>query len=53
MGNWLQDFPYRMDLSLWIFVLAAVIAFVIAVITVSLQAYRAALANPATSLRYE
>ncbi len=53
MGNWLQDFPYRMHLSLWIFVLAAVIAFVIAVITVSLQAYRAALANPANSLRHE
>jgi putative ABC transport system permease protein len=53
MGNWLQDFPYRTELSLWIFIVAAVIAFIIAIITVSLQAYRAALANPADSLRYE
>lgn len=53
MGNWLQDFPYRTDLSVWIFFVAAIIAFIIAIITVSLQAYRAGLANPADSLRHE
>lgn len=53
MTDWLQDFPYRMNLSWWIFVLAALLAFIIALITVSLQAFRAARANPADSLRYE
>jgi putative ABC transport system permease protein len=53
MTDWLQDFPYKMDLKFWIFILSALIAFLIALITVSLQAYRAAQANPADSLRYE
>ena len=53
MSNWLQDFPYRTDLDIWIFIVSAGISFLVATITVSIQAYRAAVANPARSLRHE
>ena len=53
MSRWLQNFAYRIDLYLWMFVLAAIIAFFIALITISFQSVRAALKNPADSLRYE
>ena len=53
MSKWLQNFAYRIDLYLWMFVLAAVIAFFIALITVSFQTIKASLKNPAESLRYE
>ncbi len=53
MSRWLQGFAYRINLGIWIFVLAASIALVIAVMTVSYQSVKAALANPAESLRYE
>lgn len=53
MNNWLQNFAYRTPLSWWIFVLAALIAFGIALITVSFKAVNAALANPVKSLRSE
>jgi putative ABC transport system permease protein len=53
MNNWLQDFAYRISISWWIFVLAGVIALLIALITVSFQAIRAALMNPVKSLRTE
>lgn len=53
MNRWLQDFPNRIDLSVWIFVAAAFVAVVIALITTLYQAWRAASANPATSLKYE
>jgi putative ABC transport system permease protein len=53
MHRWLQNFAYRISIEVWIFFLAAFLAFMIAVITVSYQAVRAALANPAESLRYE
>jgi putative ABC transport system permease protein len=53
MHRWLQNFVYRMDVHPIIFVLAAVISLSIALITVSYQAIRAALANPVDSLRYE
>lgn len=53
MSNWLQDFPYRTDLDIWIFIASAGISFLVATITVSIQAYRAAIANPARSLRHE
>jgi putative ABC transport system permease protein len=51
--TWLQDFAYRTNLTAWIFVLSAGLALVIALITVSFQSIRAALANPVESLRYE
>ena len=53
MNQWLQDFAYRIDIPLWVFVLAGVAAFAIALITVSFQAVKAAVANPVKSLRTE
>jgi putative ABC transport system permease protein len=53
MNRWLQGFAYRMDIHPLIFVLTALISLSIALITVSYQAIRAALANPVDSLRYE
>ena len=53
MTNWLQDFAYRVDISLMIFLLTTIISMIIALATVSFQATKAALANPVRSLRYE
>ncbi len=53
MHQWLQNFAYRVDLQPWIFVLSGVIAFVIALLTISFQILKAALSNPVCSLRYE
>ena len=53
MNKWLQNFAYRIDIGLWVFVLAGAMALLIALLTVSWQAIRAATANPVESLRYE
>ncbi len=53
MNKWLQDFAYRVEISWWIFALAGIIAIVIALLTVSYQSIRAAMANPVKSLRTE
>jgi putative ABC transport system permease protein len=53
MNKWLQGFAYRIGLSWWIFILAAVLALLIALSTVSFQAIKAAVANPVKSLRTE
>jgi len=53
MNRWLRSFVFRIDIKLWVFLLAAVIATAIALLTVGLQAAKAALANPVESLRYE
>ena len=53
MNKWLQDFAYRIHIGWWVFALAGSLALVIALLTVSTQALRAALANPVESLRYE
>ncbi len=53
MSKWLQDFTWRIDMGWFTFALAGLIAIVIAVLTVSLHAIRAALANPVNSLRSE
>ncbi|MFT3705381.1 MAG: ABC transporter permease [Agriterribacter sp.] len=53
MTNWLQNFAYRTPLHWWIFVLAAVITFGIALFTVGVKALKAAGANPVKSLRTE
>jgi len=53
MDKWLQDFAYRIDISPWIFIGAAVVAMLIAMLTISFQAVKAALANPVKSLRTE
>jgi putative ABC transport system permease protein len=53
MNRWLQDFAYRIDISWWVFALAGGMALLIALLTVSIQAVKAALANPVEALRYE
>jgi putative ABC transport system permease protein len=53
MNRWLQNFAYRIDLSWWVFALASGLALLIALLTVSTQAIKAALANPVEALRYE
>jgi putative ABC transport system permease protein len=53
MSKWLQSFTYRVDISWWMFALAGFIAVFIALLTVSLQAIKAAIANPVKSLRTE
>jgi len=53
MDRLLQFYAYRISIGIWIFLLAAFLALVIAVSTVGFQAMRAALANPADALRYE
>lgn len=53
MNNWLQDFAYRIAIGWWVFALAGGLALLIALLTVSFQAIKAALANPVEALRYE
>ncbi len=53
MNKWLQSFAYRINISWWVFVIAGVVAILIALITVSFQAIKAAIANPVKSLRTE
>jgi putative ABC transport system permease protein len=53
MDKWLQDFAYRTSIDWWIFIVAGLLALFIAVLTVSLQIIKAALANPVKSLRTE
>jgi putative ABC transport system permease protein len=52
-SQWLQNFAYRVSIGWWVFGAAAVIALIIAVLTVSSQAVKAALSNPVKSLRTE
>jgi putative ABC transport system permease protein len=52
-NKWLQNYPYRIALSWWLFVAAALLVIMIALITVSFQAVKAAVANPVKSLRTE
>lgn len=53
MKSWLNNFAYRTSLTLWIFLAAALLSLVVAVLTVSYQSIKAALSNPADSLKYE
>jgi hypothetical protein len=53
LKNWLQAFAYRTPLSWWIFVGSGLLALIIALLTVSYQAMKAALANPVEALKYE
>ena len=53
MHRWLADFAYRIDISWWIFLLAGIIAASIALLTVSVQAIKAAITNPVKNLRTE
>ena len=53
MNKWLEDFHYRISIQWWIFIIAGILALVIAFATISLQTIRAARANPVKSLRTE
>jgi putative ABC transport system permease protein len=53
MHRWLEDFAYRTDIGWWVFAVAGGLSMVIAMLTVSTQAIKAALANPVEALRYE
>jgi len=52
-NRWLQHFAYKIDITWWVFVLASGLAVAIAILTISFQSLRAALMNPAKSLRTE
>lgn len=53
MRKWLQNFAFQVNIDLWIFIAAAALALIIAIVTVSYQSLKAAHSNPAHSLRYE
>jgi putative ABC transport system permease protein len=53
LSKWMEDFTYRIDIPWWIFIAAAILALVVALVTVSVQAIKAALTNPVKSLRTE
>lgn len=53
MNEWLQNFAYRVNIEWWMFLIAGMMALIIAFLTISVQAIKAALANPINSLRSE
>ncbi|MCD4817544.1 MAG: ABC transporter permease [Candidatus Cloacimonetes bacterium] len=53
MNKWLQNFAYRTNMNIWIFLLSSLIGIMIAMITISLQTFKAANANPMKALKYE
>jgi putative ABC transport system permease protein len=53
MNQWLQDFAYRISIQWWVFILSGALAILIALMTISFQAIKAAVANPVKSLRTE
>ena len=53
ISGWLENFVYRIGIDWWVFLLSGIIAFVIALITVSFQSVKASRLDPATTLRYE
>jgi ABC-type lipoprotein release transport system permease subunit len=53
MNKWLQNFPYRIEIHLWMFLLVAVTALAISLMTIGINTVRAATANPVDSLRSE
>ena len=53
MQKWLQDFAYRIDMPVWVFLMASVVAALVAFLTISYQAIKAATANPVRNLRFE
>ena len=53
MNTWLEEFAYRINISWWVFIVAGATALTIALLTISFQAVKAAIANPVKSLRSE
>jgi putative ABC transport system permease protein len=52
-NKWLEDFAYRIQIKWWMFALAGIVSLIIALVTLSFQAIKAAIANPVQSLRSE
>ncbi len=53
LKNWMYNFPFKTELSWWLFLIPGIIAVILAILTISFLTYRAANRNPADSLRYE
>jgi len=53
MGKWLDEFVYKMDINIWIFLLSGISVIIIALLTISIQTIRAANSNPVKALKYE
>ena len=53
MNKWLQNFAYKTEIGIWIFLISGLVALLIAVLTISTQTLKAATANPVKCLRYE
>ena len=53
MNRWLQNFAYRTNISLWVFLVSGSLALIIALVTVSVQTLRSARSNPIDALKYE
>ena len=53
MKSWLQNFAFHTKINLLVFIVSGIVAFIIAMLTVSYQAIKAAITNPAVSLKYE
>jgi putative ABC transport system permease protein len=53
MNKWLQDFAYKINISWSVFAIAGLLAIIIAVLTISFQSVKAAIANPVKALRSE
>ncbi|PLX19234.1 MAG: hypothetical protein C0597_05505 [Marinilabiliales bacterium] len=53
MQNWLLNFAYKIHIQWWVFIIAGILAFLIAILTVSFQSFKTAIKNPVESLRYE
>ncbi|GAG26319.1 unnamed protein product, partial [marine sediment metagenome] len=52
-GKLLQNFAYKTNINIWLFIISGIVVLIIALFTVSYQTYRSASKNPAESLRYE
>jgi hypothetical protein len=53
MNQWLNDFAYRINIGVGVFIIAAIAILLITILTISFQAIKAAIANPVKSLRTE
>ena len=53
LSSWLENFAYRTNIGIWVFILSGAVAVIIAILTVGFQAVKAAIMNPVESLRYE
>lgn len=53
MNKWLQNFVYKTEIQWWVFAVSGITVLTVALVTVSLQSWRAATRNPVEALRYE